>query len=54
VFTGRRIEIAVFLLFPVFVAVRMFADIPLLLRNIATDKFTRNLSSWELVYQPVA
>jgi hypothetical protein len=33
-FTGRRIETAVFLLFPVFVAMKMFADIPLLLRTV--------------------
>jgi hypothetical protein len=31
VFSGRRIETAVLLFLPVFVAVRMFTDIPLLL-----------------------
>jgi hypothetical protein len=40
-FTGRRTEIAVLLLLPVFVAVRMFTDIPLLLRNLATDCLPR-------------
>jgi hypothetical protein len=35
VFTGRLIETAVILLLPVFV-VKMFTDIPLLLRNLAT------------------
>jgi hypothetical protein len=33
VFTGRRIETAVLPLLPVFVAVRMFTDIPLLLQK---------------------
>jgi hypothetical protein len=33
VFIGRRIETAVLLLLPVFVAVRMFMDIPLLLEK---------------------
>jgi hypothetical protein len=31
VFTGRRIETAILLLLPIFGAVRMFTDIPLLL-----------------------
>jgi hypothetical protein len=37
VFTGPHIETAVPLLLPVFIAVRMYMDIPLLLRNLATD-----------------
>jgi hypothetical protein len=41
VFIGRRMETAVLLLLPVFVAVRMFTDIPLLLRNLATDSLPR-------------
>jgi hypothetical protein len=41
VFTGRRIEAAVLLMLPVFIAVRMFTDIPLLLRNLATDCLPR-------------
>jgi hypothetical protein len=41
VFTGRRIETAVLLLLPVFVVVRMFTDIRLLLRNLATDSLRR-------------
>jgi hypothetical protein len=36
-FTGRRIETAVILLLPVLAAVRIFTDIPLLMRNLATD-----------------
>jgi hypothetical protein len=39
--TSRRIETAVLLLLSVFVAVRMFTDIPLLLRNLATDCLPR-------------
>jgi hypothetical protein len=39
VFTGRRIETAVLLLLPVFVAVKMFTAIPLLLRNLATTLY---------------
>jgi hypothetical protein len=38
---GRRIETAVLLLLPVFVAVRMFTDIPLLLRNLTTNCWPR-------------
>jgi hypothetical protein len=41
VFTDRRIETAVILLLPVFVAMRMFTDIPLLMRNLATDCLPR-------------
>jgi hypothetical protein len=41
VFTSRRIETTVLLLMPVFVAVKMFTDIPLLLRNLATDCLPR-------------
>jgi hypothetical protein len=37
VFIGRLIETAALVLLPVFVAVRMFMDIPLSLRNLATD-----------------
>jgi hypothetical protein len=37
VFTRRRIETTILLLLPVFFAVRMFTDIPLLLRNLAKD-----------------
>jgi hypothetical protein len=49
--TGLRIGTAVLLLLPVFVAVRMFTHIPLLLRNLATDSLSR---SRELVYKAVA
>jgi hypothetical protein len=41
VFTGRRIETATLLLLPVLVAVRMFTDIPVLFRNLATDCLPR-------------
>jgi hypothetical protein len=41
VFTGVRRETPVLLLLPVFVAVGMFTDIPLLLRNLATDCLPR-------------
>jgi hypothetical protein len=41
VFTGRHIETAVILFLPVFVALRMFIDIPLLLRNLVIDCLPR-------------
>jgi hypothetical protein len=41
VFTGHGIETAVFILLLVFVAVRMFTEIPLLLRNLATNCLPR-------------
>jgi hypothetical protein len=53
VFTGRRIETVVLLL-PVFVAVRMYRDIPLLLRNLATDCLPRICLRGNSFYQPVA
>jgi hypothetical protein len=41
VFTGRCIETAVLLLLPVFIAMRMFTDIPPPLCNLATDCLPR-------------
>jgi hypothetical protein len=52
VFAGRRIETVVLLLLPVFVAVRMFTDIPLLLRNLATDCLSRVCLRWNLFTNP--
>jgi hypothetical protein len=51
VFTGHCIATAVLLLLPVFIAVRMFTDIPLQLPNLAKDCL--DLYSWKLDYQPV-
>jgi hypothetical protein len=53
VFTGRRIETAVLLLLPVFVAVRMFTDLPLFLRNLATDCLPRICLRGNLFTKPL-
>jgi hypothetical protein len=45
---------AVLLLLPVSIAMRMYMDIPLLLHNLATDCLPRSLSLQEIVYQPIA
>jgi hypothetical protein len=41
VFTGNHIEMAVHLLLPVFIAMRMFTHISLLLHNLAADCLPR-------------
>jgi hypothetical protein len=53
VFTSRRIETTVLLLLIVFVAVRMFTDIRLLLRNLATDCLPRICLCWNLFTSPL-